>query len=305
MLRFAAGLLVSLVFCLPATAQNTQPTPVPLPAGRYGVKDTVGGVERNYLLDVPESYAADPSEPAPLVIVLHGTGGNGAGIADYSGFDAVGERERLLVVYPDALDMQWADGRPGKNGVEDVAFVSRMIDALSVTLTIDTDRVYVFGFSSGGTMAQRLACAMPERLAAVGAIAAPVLTFIQPECEGTDAVPIMLIQGTDDNNFLWLGIPSSFLGAHDSRDFWVEHNGCGIASAQTPLPDNAPDDGTLTIRQRFTLCTDDAEVEFLGVYGGGHTFPGHSFPGSFALGPTSADFDASEALWDFFSEHAN
>ena len=288
----------------PLFAQDPAPTPITLPAGRYSVKDTVNGVERTYLLDIPESYAAAPDAPAPLVIVLHGTGGNGATIADYAGFDAIGERERVIVVYPDGLNANWSDGRPGGEGDEDLAFIARLIDALSIALNIDSGRVYALGHSTGGTMAQRLACRLPDRIAAVGAVAAPMPVYLQPECDGSAPVPILLIHGTDDTNFPWLGIPNTFLGARATQDYWTNHNACGIASAQTALPDTAPDDGTLTIVQRFTLCDGAAEVDSYGVFGGGHTFPGQSFPGSELLGPTSMDFDAAEALWAFFAQHS-
>ncbi|MBL8147606.1 MAG: hypothetical protein JNL34_14595 [Anaerolineae bacterium] len=301
--RLLTGLALCLALCLPAAAQEPTPTPLTLPAGRYSVKDTANGVERTYLLDIPESYVAGPSLPAPLVIVLHGTGGAGATIAGYAGFDAIGERERLIVVYPDGLNASWADGRPGGEGTEDVAFISRMIDALSAALTIDPARIYAFGHSTGGTMAQRLACALPGRIAAVGSVAGPMPEYLKPECDGSPPVPILLIQGTDDSNFPWRGIPNTFLGALATRDYWARHNQCGISSAQTPLPDAAPDDGTIAILEQFTLCASSALVDFYGVYGGGHTFPGHPFPGSALIGPTSMDFDAAEVLWSFFESH--
>ena len=304
-IRFLAGLALSLLLGLPVAAQEPVPTPLSLPAGRYSVKDTVDGVERTYLLDIPESYAANPEVPAPLVIVLHGTGGAGVTIAGYAGFDLIGERERLIVVYPDGLNANWADGRPGGEGLEDIAFIGRMIDALSATLQIDSARVYALGHSTGGTMAQRLPCHLPERLAAVASVAGPMPEYLMPECDGSAPVPIVLIQGTDDTNFPWRGIPGTFLGALDTRDYWARHNQCGIASAQTPLPDTAPDDGTLTILERFTLCAASALVDFYGVYGGGHTFPGHPFPGSALIGATSMDFDAAEVLWSFFAAQAN
>ncbi|MFN8380167.1 MAG: PHB depolymerase family esterase [Anaerolineae bacterium] len=289
---------------MPAAAQEPAPTPLTLPAGRYSVKDTVDGVERTYLLDIPESYVADPTQPAPLVIVLHGTGGTGATIADYAGFDAIGERERLIVVYPDGLNANWADGRPGGDGTEDIAFIGRMIDALSVALNIDPAHVYALGHSTGGTMAERLACTLPDRIAAVGSVAGPMPEYLKPECDGSAPVPILLIQGTDDSNFPWTGVPNTFLGALKTRDYWARHNQCGISSAQTPLPDTSPTDGTLTILEQFTLCTDNAGVDFYGVYGGGHTYPGHTFPGSEFLGGTSMDFDAAEVLWSFFEAHS-
>lgn len=304
-LRFLTGLALCLALCLPAAAQEPAPTPLTLPAGRYSVKDTINGVERTYLLDIPVAYAADPSLPVPLVIVLHGTGGAGATIAGYAGFDAIGERERLIVVYPDGLNASWSDGRPGAEGTEDIVFINRLIEALSAALNLDPARIYALGHSTGGTMAQRLACALPDRIAAVGAVAAPMPEYLKPECDGSPAVPILLIQGTDDSNFPWRGIPNTFLGALATRDYWAGHNGCGISSAQTPLPDASPTDGTITIVERFTLCSDDAGVDFYGVYGGGHTYPGHSFPGSALLGATSMDFDAAEVLWSFFEAHTN
>jgi polyhydroxybutyrate depolymerase len=208
------------------------------------------------------------------------------------------------VVYPDGLNSNWSDGRPGGEGDEDLVFIARVIDALAFALNIDPARVYAFGHSTGGTMAQRLACRLPDRIAAVGAVAAPMPVYLQPECDGSAPVPIVLIHGTDDSNFPWLGIPNTFFGARATQQYWTDHNGCGIASAQTTLPDTAPDDGTLTIVQRFTLCDDGAEVEAYGVFGGGHTYPGHSFPGSQLLGPTSMDFDAAETLWSFFTQHS-
>ena len=298
--RFLAGLVASLVVCLPVAAQDPTPTPLTLPAGRYGVTTTVGDLERTYLLDIPDSYASAPAEPAPLVIVLHGTGGSGATIAEYAGFEALGERERLIVVYPDGVNANWEDGRPGGSGADDVAFISQLITGLTTALNIDPARIFVLGHSTGGTMAQRLACRLPDQIAAVGAVAAPLPEYLKPECDGSAPVPILLIHGTDDTNFPWRGIPNTFLGARDTRDYWVTHNGCGIASALLALPDTAPDDDTLTIQERFTLCDDNAEVDVYGVYGGGHTYPGHTFPGSALLGPTSMDFDAAETLWAFF-----
>lgn len=301
--RFLAVAALSLLIALPAAAQDSAPTPLSLPAGRYSVKDTVNGAERAYLLEIPESYVANPAEPTALIIVLHGTGGTGATIADYAGFDQIGERERLIVAYPDGLGANWSDGRPGGEGTEDIAFINRLIDALSTAVNIGEGQVFVVGHSAGGAMAQRLACALPGQIAAVGVVAASMPVNLQAECDGSAPLPILLVHGTDDANFPWLGIRDTFLGALATRDYWVAHNGCGIASAQTPLPDQAPDDGTLTIRERFTLCSGGAEVEFYGVYGGGHTYPGHPNAASDLSGRTSMDFDAAEALWSFFAAH--
>lgn len=52
-------------------------------------------------------------------------------------------------------------------------------------------------------------------------------------------------------------------------------------------------------------CPDGADVEFVIVQGGGHTWPGSELSRSLAaiVGPTTTDIDATEANWKFFQRH--
>src|SRR5689334_13724540 len=59
---------------------------------------TVGGLNRTYDVHLPNGEA--PSAPAPLVIVLHGGGGNAANAARMTGMDAKADREGFIVAYP-------------------------------------------------------------------------------------------------------------------------------------------------------------------------------------------------------------
>ena len=69
----------------------------------------VNGEDRAYLLYVPASWRG--GQPAPLVLVFHGGGGRGSGIAPHTGFSRLAEREGFVVVYPDGLNRRWNDGR--------------------------------------------------------------------------------------------------------------------------------------------------------------------------------------------------
>jgi polyhydroxybutyrate depolymerase len=69
----------------------------------------VDGVEREYYVHAPESY--DGSEPVPLVLALHGGGGNAEKMDKLTGFNDVADREGFIVVYPEGVNKHWNDGR--------------------------------------------------------------------------------------------------------------------------------------------------------------------------------------------------
>src|SRR5690349_2345966 len=73
--------------------------------GTYTIGLLVQNAERHVRIKIPESYDADV--PTPLVFVLHGAGGTGAGIASWSGFDDLAEEEGFIAVYPDGINHGW------------------------------------------------------------------------------------------------------------------------------------------------------------------------------------------------------
>ena len=111
----------------------------------------VGGRDRTYTLHLP---ALRDGRPLPLVVLLHGRLGTGAGMARLTSFDAIADSVGILVAYPDGWRRSWADGRMGtpadRQGVDDVAFVLAMIDDIARTVPIDRHRIYVAGISNGG-----------------------------------------------------------------------------------------------------------------------------------------------------------
>src|SRR4051812_39297962 len=82
---------------------------------------------RTYELHVPASL----SEPAPLVIALHGRGDDGSGMEALTHFDDLADREGFVVAYPDGLNNEWNFVR-GVHGYDmsqdDTAFLVALID---------------------------------------------------------------------------------------------------------------------------------------------------------------------------------
>ena len=98
-------------------------------------------------------------------MVLHGARGTARDMRAKLGWDALADREGLVVAYPDGLDRTWNAGRccgPARDRkVDDVGF----LDALVTPLRRDdgVGDVYAVGFSNGAMMSYAWACARPVR----------------------------------------------------------------------------------------------------------------------------------------------
>lgn len=276
--------------------------------GAYTLGFVVGGLERSINVYVPEGY--DPDELMPLVLVLHGAGGTGAGVASFTGFNALADEEGFVVVYPDGYRRAWNDQRPDAEllQVNDVGFINAVIDFLDENLAIDPDRIYATGYSMGGMMSFRLGCQLQDRIAAAASVASTFPAYQLDACVFTNPVPVLVIHGTGDEVVPIQGYRDQFnnrlmLSADETLRYWADHNNCTDAVETVSLPDTDPDDQTRVRVQSHDECENDADVAVYIVRGGGHTWPGRPFEASFDLGRTSMDMDATRVVWEFFKAH--
>src|SRR6201982_1636359 len=79
--------------------------------GATGYVGQVGGRERTFIEYVPKTWKPGP----PLLFVLHPSGGDAAGMRQYSNyeFDELADKYGFLVVYPEGFDNTWNDCRIG------------------------------------------------------------------------------------------------------------------------------------------------------------------------------------------------
>jgi polyhydroxybutyrate depolymerase len=263
---------------------------------------------RTYAAHVPATD--DASDARPLVIVFHGGRGTGDGIRRVTGFDGIADANGFVVAYPDGFSNSWNDGRGSTDaanaGVDDVAFVTALIDDLATRTPIDERRVYVTGLSNGGMMSMRLACELSSRIAAAAPVGANMPAGLTAACAPTRAVPVMLVHGDADPLLPRAGGLAPFddggvlLSTVESMAFWNDVGGCPQEPSSTDTVDIV-DDGTTIVRERWTGCRDVAENRFYDVVGGGHTWPGGlQYLPEARIGRTSADLDAGQEMWDFF-----
>jgi len=113
------------------------------------------------------SWSPGGPGPFPLVVALHGRLGTGAQMLKLSGLTTIAEQQRFIVVYPDGIDRSWADGRStspaSKQGVDDVGFLSALIDEFVTKRGADASRVYVMGMSTAGSCRSRSRARRPTR----------------------------------------------------------------------------------------------------------------------------------------------
>lgn len=284
---------------LEVTAEATSNFPG---AGSYTIQDTIGGLQRTYRIYIPETD--DPNALMPLVIVLHGAGGTGAWMESFTGFNDLADEEKFVVVYPDGINRVWNDGRIGDariGNIDDVDFMTQIIDFVSEKLPVEG--VYVTGYSMGGMLSFRLACELPDKIHAIASVASTFPEYLLSTCRNTDPVPVLIIQGTDDPVVPWVGIRGGYLSAANSLTYWANHNNCSTESGIGVQDDTDSNDHTRVLQQGFSECEGDADVTLYGVIFGGHTWPGRPFEAPFELGLTSADIDATQVIWEFFSAH--
>jgi polyhydroxybutyrate depolymerase len=269
-----------------------------------------GGVTRTYLIHIPASY--DGRRAIPLVLVFHGGGGQPPGMVWISGMNDAADRHGFIAVYPAGLNRQWKDGRTAAlNPPSDVAFIDALIHKLESDYRIDSRRVYATGISNGAFFSFRLACDLGDEIAAIAPVSGSLPVGFHDACKN-EPVSVMMINGTDDHLVLYNGgrVGGPFVAQGDSIpvaqtfSIWAKSDGCAQTPRTAKVPDADPNDGTTTAIQVFDGCRNGTSVQLYTVTGGGHTWPGGpQYLPPAIVGLVSRDFDASEAMWQFFAAH--
>ncbi|HYU27005.1 MAG TPA: PHB depolymerase family esterase [Thermoanaerobaculia bacterium] len=267
--------------------------------------------ERGYIVHVPPGAGA---KPLPVVINLHGGGGNAENQQRYSGMDRVADREHFLVVYPDGTGrlkrmLTWnagtCCGASVMQQVDDVGFIRAVIDDVAKRIPIDRKRVFATGMSNGAMMSYRLAAEAPDLVAAIAPVAGSmVLARFHP----TKPISIMHIHSVDDPRALYnggLGPPFPMTNnriehppVEQQLAKWIAYDGC---RATPTVARRLSGEGNTATKLVYAPCTSGAQIVLWKLTGSGHVWPGSSKNFERLLGKPTHLFDASEEIWSFFS----
>ena len=279
-------------------------------------------LKRTFKIYVPVYYKQ--STHLPLVIALHGRGANSGSmiLLTRKGFNKLADRDGFIVVYPDGIDLNWNDGRTDEEAndrahmenIDDVGFISALIDIMIADYTIDPKRVYVTGISNGAIMSYRLACELTNKITAIAPVDGNIPLMLLPECSPSGYISVLAINNIDDplvpynGGDIYGGIRRINLGKVLSVDesimFWVNWNKCSVNPVITEEPDRDPNDGTKVSSSHYLNGINGTEVILFSIEGGGHTWPGgFQYLPVWIIGKTSRDIDANEIIWSFFKKH--
>jgi polyhydroxybutyrate depolymerase len=272
-----------------------------------------GGRERTYHVHLPPD--ARTGGARPLVLVFHGGGGTGLGAARLYRFHQLADARGFLVVYPDGMYRRWNDGRnpTGERWLntlplDDVTFISALIDRLRAEFPIDSRRVYATGMSNGGIFSHRLGCELSGKIAAIAPVAGTIAAPEAPRCAPEAPLSVIEWHGTDDRFVPYgggdiLGRPAAgrVLSVEETVALWARLNGCAGGVRQSNLAPLDAADPTRVRRSTYGTCHLGSEVTLYTIQGGGHTWPGTApLP---LLGATSRQINATQVIWEFFERH--
>lgn len=279
----------------------TERPPALIQAGASTGSIEVKGVSRSFRLYIPNSLQA--SQPAALVIALHGGLGSPEQFRQSSRFDEAAEAHGFAAVYPEGIGRTWNGGRccgqAAREDIDDVAFIAALIDYLSGQLDVDPARIFAAGHSNGGIMAFRLACELSEEIAAIVAVAGSLEIG---SCTPTRPVAVLAIHGDADLNHPLEGGtgPNSIAG--------VPFNSLAY-SMEALRTANACSAGTDTSREGAVTttvwqgCRPGGDTSQKIIAGASHAWPGATRAGSLPAGEPTRALDATEEVWRFFEAH--
>jgi polyhydroxybutyrate depolymerase len=285
----------------PADDPNMTPMTAP---GDYRFSFVHDGITREYLVHVPKNYHG---RPTPMLVALHGGGGDADFQADDSKYKLISKSEQVGFIavfpngysrFPSGILATWnagtCCGKAAENKIDDVGFIREVIHRVQRQASIDPKRIFATGMSNGAMMSWRLACEAPE----IRAIAPVEGTDNTTVCKPQHAVPVIEFHAADDPNVPFnggVGVGPShtdFTSVPATQAKWVQFDHADpvarrvltVAGAHCDLhaakPRGAP----------VELCLTDTGQH---SWPGGGTQQGRKQP--------SMAISANDLMWNFFS----
>jgi polyhydroxybutyrate depolymerase len=261
-----------------------------------------GSLLREYRLYVPASYR--PGTRVPLLLNIHALESSDLFQEFYGDFRPIADTANFLVLHPNGEhnssgQQMWnVFDAPGTGGLDDVAFLSALIDTICARYSVDTTRIYSTGMSNGGFMSYELACQLSGRIAAIASVAGTQNLTRLAGCAPQHPIPVLAIHGTADYAIPYDGIDvgsAHFASVTAILDFWRQFNRCRPTPTSLPVPDTDPNDGCTAEHLVWSGGRNGSVVEHFRIVGGGHTWP--SAP--YLFGVTNKDISASTEIWRF------
>jgi polyhydroxybutyrate depolymerase len=281
----------------------------------YSVSISSGGNTRTYSYYVPTMYNS-LTDTVPLIINVHGFTGSSNLQEIAHDFRKIADTANFIILHPQAKGnpgfeninnnpTSWDVWNTVLSGAEDRNFIMQALDSVQSQYNIDTNRVYVTGFSQGGYMSYNLSTNCSHRIAAMASVAGSMSTEYYNNSYPVHPLPVMEIHGTNDDLVKYDGTNNG-LAVETVVGHWIQFNHCdAIPSKNELLPDIATDDQSRVVHYLFTGGCKGVSVEFYKVLDGGHQVPSSENPPAtqYGVGTHNQDFTAAREVWRFFKQY--
>lgn len=279
-------------------------------------KINFSGYERSYYLHVPSGKA--PANGYPLVIFLHGFGGNGKNGLEQGNWVAKSDKEHFIVAglngvlkYPDRRESflfnqrSWncgGEGTPAEiKKINDVGFIDTVISIIQSSYKVDKSMIYISGFSNGAAMTFRAGMELSDKIAAIAPVSSVLLIKSHPLKK---PVSLILIYGTEDPINPFNGGKVSRFGEVTERvsatDMWKEWAKLLHCSDNVKMIYDK--NGVKGVELMNNL--NKSAADFYTIDGMGHNWPGgiNRLPESL-VGNKSNKISVTDLIWNFFKSH--
>lgn len=275
----------------------------------------VDGIQRLYTIHVPPSFDTSHQQ-FPVIFALHGGGGNYKQTVGFYKFNTLSDYTGFIMVYPNAINKAW--NMPGIGSrvkdmdttVDDVHFISLLIDTLITRYKANPKRIFSTGISRGGMFSLYLADKLSDRIAGIAPVCASISISVAADYSFDHLMPVLLINGTDDPLVKYNGGTGEFNRANEANpDAYmlptedlvkkiVQLDRCDSNSIVHTLPNTNKKDGCIATE---TIYSGKVMVDFISVINGGHTWPGgDQYLPKLFIGRVCRDFSATEKIINFF-----
>ena len=304
-MKLISQLILLCLFCVQIAFGQSKYNP-----GLHTDSMAYDGLQRKYMYYIP--VGIENSKNIPVVFFLHGYGASAQIGVNVLGpqFHARADRDKAIVVYPEATSKHWNDKLGGSfpltDHINDVGYLSSLIDLFIKDFNANPKRVYFSGSSNGGMMTYRLSCDIPEKIRAI----APFVSTISPQVAAQFAkakpIPIIVTSGTADSIIKWNGGPvkvirtPALLSGDDNIAYWKARNGVKDKAKITHLKDIEPGDNSTVEIQHYKGKND---VILYKIIGGAHTHPTLREAGKPLEKGKNMDYNAFETVWDFMMSY--
>ena len=270
-------------------------------------KDVINfdGRKREYYVSLPQNM----SKPIPLIINFHGFSSNAIEQQEFSQMDNYAHVNGVGVVYPEGINKSWNVGLKAQkfmNEENDIGFVDALIDSVTSKYNIDSNRIYVCGFSNGGEFSYELMCGLSNKIAAFGSVGGNFTINEERSCNVKREIPLIHIHGTKDKLAKYNGYDKYYLSTTESVNFWAKHNQLDELIVKN-IKDTHKKDRTTVEKYTFYKNNSDTKVIHLKVVNGGHVWLGSPafdmLYWKLLFGKNNREINSSKELIDFFLEY--